>query len=203
MLFLLLPLIVVYLGIIYFGNLAEEKIKIQNLSVPTFLLSQPVLSDHNIVTTVLGQEKVLVDHLKIGDGTTLITQMAISPDKKRLCFETQSGKNYNLYWSFWDGSNPIFIGSGTDCRWSPDSSKIAYLKTKQVGNDVACYWIDTKLNLILTNRQKDYYRDYRKPIWSLNNLEIFVQYDLFSSNQVPLDSGIAVIDVSNRTIIDK
>lgn len=196
-------LIPVYLTIAYLNGLAGQKIRIANLRVPTFLASQPEIENHDIVTTIFGQKTILINHLNLETEAELIVDLALSPDRQKICFETQAGRTSALYWTNWNGENISRIGPGTSCRWSPDSIKIAYLAPKSRGNDVACFWPETNLSLNLTNRQPDAQRNYHTPIWSLNNEEVFSQFTYLDSNSDNASSGIAIINITNRSVKDK
>lgn len=204
---LLIPLVIIYVLIFFLGTIAEKKLRFEALNIPTFLVTQPEIMNGDIVTTsAIGQTKVIIDRSSLDQkGTSIINRIEVSPDRQNFCFETQAGKIYQVYWSDWAGENVVLLGEGTDCRWSPNSTKIAYLSPigqDFTSTDVNCYWTGTGLKLNLTSRKSEPKRRYKRPIWSSNNVDLFVQYEEVSPES-GTRSGIVEINTSSRTIIEK
>ncbi|MCJ7827767.1 hypothetical protein MUP65_01305 [Patescibacteria group bacterium] len=201
-LYFLIPISIVYLIIFVAGSYAEKIVKFEAIRPPTFLVSQPEITNGDIVTTILKQKKILVDHLTLSEEVSPIVELAVSPDKEKVCFQTQLGKENLLYQANWDGTDVVKIGPGSRCAWSPNSSKVVYLSPIQnTGfNHVSCYYLEDGLNLNITSRTVKNPREYKNPIWSLNNRDVFVQYQ--GSYGWPT-SGIIVVDTIMRTVSEK
>lgn len=138
-------------------------------------------------------------------GITGFAKVAVSPDKKKLCFEALApATEPALYVSDIDGTNVSIVEKNRNtCTWLSDSNHILYLNapigTKAM--DVYTYDLSAKVE---TNQTKDTqtatrFRQYAVS-QSADTLEC--QYSIVNSTGSKLTSGICNIDSQTGVVTD-
>jgi hypothetical protein len=107
-----------------------------------------------VLLQVEGKDRItytpLVEHSDYPDITGF-WDLSISPNKKGICFHgSPIAPVVQMYYSDIDGSNVTEIGYGKGCKWSPDSSKIAFIDHVTDVSPVSVYVFEVNSKAVKT-----------------------------------------------------
>lgn len=141
------------------------------------------------------------------DGILHFTEVYTSQDRTKMCFLGQSIVPVWLYYSDIDGSNPVKIGTGTNCVWSGSGNMIAYNNHVTDVSPVDLYIYDLQsgegINYTSGMQGDDLIRFYSSPSWSDDDSEVtsvFTTIYLDSSGKT--GEGSSLVRVDTGEVID-